>query len=90
MMMTSSEGSLALSSSQEVEAVAVGQDQVDEGEGELPLGHLTEGRHTVRGHSDVIPLTFEDDSKPVGDRGLVVYQEDARLHGFSHLAFSLA
>ncbi len=81
---------LALELLQELEAVAIGQDQVHQGESEFPLGHLAEGRDAVPGHPDVIALTFEDDSEPVGDRGLVVYKEDARLHGFSHLLFSLA
>ncbi len=70
-------GVLALELLQELEAVAVGQDQIHQGEGEFPLGHLTEGRHDVPGHPDVIALTFENDPQPIGDRGLVVYQEDA-------------
>jgi hypothetical protein len=81
---------LALELLEELKAIAVGQDEVDQGQRELALRHLAHGGYAVAGHPDVIALRFEDHPEPLGDSRLVVHQKDARLHGFSHLLIRLA
>ena len=66
---------------QEVQAVAVRQDEVDDGEGELARLHTEHGADGVGRGLDVVALTLERQAEVLRDDGLVVDDQDAGFHG---------
>ena len=73
---------LGLEQPQQVEAVAVGQDQVHDGQGELAGLHAEHGADRVARGLDVVALALEGQAEILGDDRLVIDDEDARLHAF--------
>ncbi len=72
---------LGLEQPEQVQAVTVRQDQVDDREGELARLHPEHRANGVRGRLDVVAFALKSEAEIFRDDGLVIDDEDARLHG---------
>jgi hypothetical protein len=71
---------LRLQQAQQVEAVAIGQDQVHDAEGEFSGFHPEHRPDGIPRRFNVIALALEGQAQILGDDRFVIHDEDARLH----------
>ena len=68
---------------EETHAVAVGENEVDEGHGEIGVVHPGGGLRDAHRRLHYIALSLEDQAQAFRDRGLIIHHQDFGLHGAS-------